>query len=291
MTETGANTVRRRLRSAYVTSLISISLVLFVAGILGVILFFATSVSNYLRENISITLVLKDNSKEVDVRLLQKTLDASEYVRSTHYISKAEAAEQLKEELGEDFLNMLGFNPLNASLEIYLHAPWAQNDSIQKIKNQLLRNPIIQEVYYRESLVEIINRNIQKITIVLLIFIGLLLVIALALINNTVRLAVYSRRFIIRTMQLVGAARAFIRRPLILRFVLVGLVGGLMADGMLVAMLYYLYRMFGELSMINDPVRIGILMGSIVFIGIFVNWISAYFALNRYLSMDEDQMY
>lgn len=273
------------------TSLISITLVLFVVGLLGVVILFAGKISEYVRESINISLVLREDAKDVDVRLLQKTLEATDYVKATKFVSKQDAAEQLKKDLGEDFLSVLGYNPLSSSIDIYLQSAYTNPDSLSRIVDKFRQNPLVQEVYYRKSLLEAINQNVQRISMILLLFVALLLAIALALINNTVRLSVYAKRFLIRTMQLVGASRAFIRRPFVLRSVLLGLTGGILADGLLIGMLYYLYRSLKDLYIIRDPVLMGILMIVIILIGVVINALSTYFAVNRYLSADEDQIY
>jgi cell division transport system permease protein len=284
-------TVRRRLRSSYLTSLISITLVLFVVGMLGVVIIYARKISEYVRESINVSVVLKDDARDVDIRLLQKTLDAANFVKATEYVSKDKAAEELKEDLGEDFLSVLGYNPLSSSIDIYLQSAYLQEDSLQIIEEQLNANPLVKEVVYRKSLLEVINQNLKRIGLIITMFGLLLLAIALALINNTIRLSLFSRRFLIRTMQLVGASRSFIRKPIILRGIFMGFTGGVLAVGMLIAMLYYLYREFRDLYIINDPRLLGLLLVLIICIGIILNWISTYFIVNRYLKMDEDQLY
>ncbi|PLX11221.1 MAG: cell division protein FtsX, partial [Marinilabiliales bacterium] len=213
MSKKETNITKRRLRSSYITSIISISLVLFLLGLLGLLVLNAKRLSDYVKENIGFSVILKENVKEVDVILLQKSLDASEYVKSTNYITKEEAAEELQQELGEDFINFLGFNPLLASIEVHLYAEYANQDSINFIEKDLQQYEQIKEVFYQKSLVSLVNENIRKISLIILIFSGLLLLVAITLINSTIRLSVYSKRFIINTMQLVGANRGFIRRP------------------------------------------------------------------------------
>jgi len=285
------HTTKQRLRSSYVTSLISITLVLFVVGLLGLVIVYAKKISEFVRESINISLILNENAKDVDVRLLQKTLDATTYVKSTRFVSKEEAATQLEDELGEDFLSVLGYNPLSSSIDIYLHSAYTQQDSMKKIEKELKSNPLVKEVYYRKSLLEVINRNLQHISMIIFIFSILLLAVALALINNTIRIAIYARRFLIRTMQLIGASRSFIRKPFVLRGIFMGLVGGILSVGMLTGLLYYVYREFNDLYLIKDPQLLGLLMVVIILFGILLNWISTYLAVNRYLSLDEDQLY
>src|SRR6056297_1571436 len=219
---------KRRLRSSYLTS-ISITLVLFMLGVLGLLILNAQRLSEYVKENIGFSIILKENVKEVDVILLQKTLDAAEYVKSTKYITKEQAAKELQEELGENFIDFLGYNPLLASIEVHLYADYANPDSIKIIEQDFQQYELIKEVFYQKSLVSLVNENIRKISFIILVFSGLLFLIAIALINNTIRLSVYSKRFIINTMQLVGATRGFIRRPFLFRSVWQGIVAALLA--------------------------------------------------------------
>ncbi len=204
---------RRKLQSSRATALISITLVLLMVGLLGLIVLHAQKLSDYVRENIGFSIIMKENVREAGIVQLQKTLDASRFVKSTEYITPEQAAEELQEELGEDFIGFLGYNPLLPSIELKLRADYTNIDSLEMIESELLANPDVKEIYYQKDLVHLINRNIRRISLVILGFSVLLLVIAIALINNTIRLSVYSKRFIIRTMQLVGATGGFIRRP------------------------------------------------------------------------------
>ena len=186
-------------------------------GILGLLILNAKRLSDYVKENLGFTVFLNDDVKEADANYLRKLLDASSYVRSTDYISKARAAKELQEELGEDFISFLGYNPLSAAIDVKLKAAYANPDSISKIKNNLLKFKQVKEINYQESLIDQVNKNVSKISLIILLFSGLLLFISLVLINNTIRLSVYSRRFIINTMKLVGATWGFIRQPFLMR--------------------------------------------------------------------------
>ena len=201
---------KRRVASSSVTTVISLSLVLFLLGLLGLIVLSAKKVSQHVKENIGFQIYLKEEAKEVDINKLQKSLDAKAYVKSTEYISKERALEIYKEDVGEDFMQFTGYNPLPASIDLRLNADYANNDSIAWIKTEILAENIVQEFDYKESLVMMIDKNIKTISLYFLIFIALLMTIAVALINNTIRLAIYSKRFLIRTMQLVGATKMFI---------------------------------------------------------------------------------
>ncbi len=285
------NITRRRLRSSYVTSLISVTLVLFLLGLVGLLLLNAKNLSDYIKESFSFSVLIRENAKDVEVKLFQKTLDAKSYVRSTRYVSKEQAASELQKELGEDFLRVLGYNPLLSSVDVYLKAEYAHPDSLAKIVKEISSYPIVKEVYYQESLLMAINQNIRKITLFLLAFSGLLLLIALTLINNTVRLMLYSRRFIINTMQLVGASRSFIRRPLLLRGAVQGLLGGILAAAMVAGIIYLLQRDFRDFYLIRDYIHIIVLVSGIIITGVMITLISTFFAVNKYLSVEEDKLY
>jgi len=282
---------KRRLRSSYLTSIISITLVLFMLGVLGLLILNAQRLSEYVKENIGFSIILKENVKEVDVILLQKTLDAAEYVKSTKYITKEQAAKELQEDLGENFIEFLGYNPLLASIEVHLYADYANPDSIKIIEQDFQQYEQIKEVFYQKSLVSLVNENIRKISFIILIFSGLLFLIAIALINNTIRLSVYSKRFIINTMQLVGATRGFIRRPFLFRSVWQGIVAALLAIGLLNGVLYLAQKEFKEVINFQDIEIIGVLFLGVLFIGIIINWISTFFAVSKYLRMNVDKLY
>lgn len=291
MSKKEANITKRRLRSSYFTSVISISLVLFLLGMLGLLVLNANRLSVYVKENIGFSVILKENVKEVDVILLQKSLDASEYVKSTKYITKEEAAEELQQDLGEDFVEFLGFNPLLASIEVKLYADYANEDSIKLIENDFLKYEQIKEVFYQKSLVSLVNENIRKISLIILVFSGLLFLIGITLINSTIRLSVYSKRFIINTMQLVGATRGFIRRPFLYKSAGNGILSGLIAIGLLVGILYLSQQEFKEIISFKDIEIIGILFFGVLFIGIIINWISTFLAVSKYLKMKVDKLY
>jgi len=286
-----ANITKRRLRSSYVTSIISISLVLFLIGLLGLLVLNAKRLSDYVKENIGFSVILKENIKEVDVILLQKSLDASEYVKSTKYITKDEAAQELQTELGEDFIGFLGFNPLLASIEVHLHAEYANQDSINLIEKDLQQYEQIKEVFYQKSLVSLVNENIRKISLIILVFSGLLLLVAITLINSTIRLSVYSKRFIINTMQLVGATRGFIRRPFLFRSAGNGILAALIAMGFLAGVLYAAQKEFRDIISFQDIEIVGILFLGVLLFGIVINWMSTYFAVSKYLRMKVDKLY
>jgi cell division transport system permease protein len=282
---------KTRLRSSYLTLVISISLVLFLLGVLGMVLINAHGLSDYFRESLSFSILLDEEAKEADIRMLQKDMDAKPYVKSTEYISKDEAATKLKEDLGEDFVNFLGYNPLSPSIDVFLYAGYTSPDSVANIEKYILEYPFVKEVYYQESLLYLINENVKKISLFLLIISSFLFLIALTIINNTIRLSVYSKRFLIRTMQLVGATRSFIRRPFLFRSALHGLIAALIAMTLLLGLLYLVEREFFMLFTFQNTSMLLILGAAIIIIGILINLISTFFSVNRYLSISDDKLY
>lgn len=282
---------RRKLQSSRLTALISITLVLFMLGLLGFVVLHAQKLSEYVRENIGFSIIMKENVREAGIVQLQKELDASPYVKSTEYITPEQAAEELQEELGEDFIGFLGYNPLLPSIELKLRADYTTLDSLQRIETALLANPDVKEVYYQKDLVHLINRNIRRIGLVILGFSALLLVIAVALINNTIRLSVYSRRFIIKTMQLVGATGGFIRRPFVWRGVMQGFFASFIAILFLSLILYFSQREMPELVNLQDVGLILTLFLFVLITGILLTWLSTWFAVKKYLRAQADQLY
>ena len=271
--------------------MVSISLVLFTLGILGIIILNARQLSNYVKENIELSIILDDKAKEADIIQLQKKLDAAAYTKSTEYVTKEEAAEDLQKELGEDFVSFLGYNPLFPSLDVRLHADYANSDSLEFIEKNLSESKIVKEIHYQRSLIDMINENIKMLSIILLVFTGLLFLVAVALINNTIRLSLYSKRFLIKTMQLVGATRSFVRRPFVFKGMANGFYGGLIAVCLLAAMLYVSSIKIPELFAIQQLELIAILFGIIILVGIFISWISTIFAVNKYLRLKVDDLY
>ncbi len=282
---------KRKLRSSYATTIISISLVLFLLGIIGFLYLNANRLSVYVKENLGFTILINDNAREAEVVRLQKVLNAAAYVRVAEYINKEQAAETLKEELGEDFVEFLGYNPLLASIEVKLAAAWANPDSMARIEAQINSFPQVKEVYYQKNLLDAIHENVKRITIVLAIFSLLLLLIAIALINNTIRLSVYSRRFLINTMQLVGATRGFIRKPFLLKSVLHGLAGATVAIVLLSIFIYGLSNEMNGVIGFSNIFLIAVLFLIVIGIGIFITFISTFFAVNKYLRLKTDQLY
>lgn len=282
---------RRRLKSSFITTIISISLVLFMLGLFGMVVLHGQWISVQIRENISLSVILKGNVQEKAIQDFQKNLDKQAYVHSTQYITRDEAARELEEALGEDFIAFIGYNPLLPSIEIRLNAPWANIDSMMMIERNLLANRAVDEVIYQKSLVHLVNENIRRIGMVLLAFSLLLLLIAVALINNTIRLSVYSRRFLIRSMQLIGANHSFIRKPFIMQGILHGVLSAVIAIGLLGGVMYVSQREIPELAAIQDLKMILIISASVIILGIFISFISTFFAVGKYLRSSLDELH
>jgi cell division transport system permease protein len=282
---------KRKLQSSYLTTIVSITLVLFMLGILGLLVLNSKKLSDHVRENIGFSIIMNPGVREACVMELKKTLDASDYVKYTEYITPEEAAKELQEDLGEDFIGFLGYNPLLPSIDLRLNADYANIDSLQVIEKQLLTNPDIKEVYYQQSLVEMINANVRRIGLFILVFSVLLLIMAVALINNTIRLSVYSKRFLIRTMQLVGATKNFIRTPFILTGILHGLIAALIASSALVGIIYVLLQEVPELFTLKDFNLFVILFAFVIMAGVFITWFSNLAAVNKYLKAKPEDLY
>ena len=282
---------RKRLQSSYITTVVSITLVLFMLGLLGLIILHSKKLSDYVKENIGFSVIMKDKIKEAGIIKLQKILDATEYVKSTKYITKEEAAKEFTEELGEDFISFLGYNPLLPTIEVRFKAEYANNDSLTIIKEKILANNNVKEVFYQESLVDVVNKNVRKIGIIILGFSALLLIISIALINNTIRLSVYSKRFIIRSMQLVGATRRFISKPFILTGIVQGIVGAFIAILLLAGIIYVSQRELPELINLQDIDMFLSLFGIVILLGVLISWLSNYFAVRKYIRIKRDHLY
>ncbi len=282
---------KRRLKSSYVTTVVSISLVLFMLGMLGLVVLHARKLSDYVKENIGFSIIMKENVKEAGIIQLQKILDATPYVKSTQYITKEEAAKEFSEELGEDFTSFLGYNPLLPTIEVRFKADYANNDSLTIIKDKILANSNVKEVWYQESLVDVVNKNVKQIGIILLGFSLLLLIISIALINNTIRLSVYSKRFLIRSMQLVGATRGFISKPFILRGIAQGLIGAFIAVILLTGIIYLSRQEVPELIDLQNPDMFLSLFGIVLLLGIVITWLSNYFAVRKYIKIKTEKLY
>ncbi|HOE04272.1 MAG TPA: permease-like cell division protein FtsX [Bacteroidales bacterium] len=285
--------IKSRLRGAYFTSSISVSLVLFLLGIIGLLVLNAKMISDYVKENICFTLILKEDIKEPDIKKFQKTLDTYDYIKSTEYITKEKAAEIMKNDLGDDFVQTLGYNPLLPSIDVYLDAGYANPDSLVAIEKKFNSyTDYVKEVSYQKNLVHLISENVSKISLFLLVFSVLLMLVSFALINNTIRLMVYSKRFLIRTMQLVGATKGFIRKPFLLSGLYQGIASSMVAIILLTVMIYFSSSQLKEIINVEDYYKIIASLYLIVLsLGVIISVTSTYLAVNRYLKIKTSNLY
>lgn len=284
-------TSRKKTKSVYISTVISIALVLLMTGLLGLILVHAKNLSKFVRENLVVNVIVNDNVSEGDVLSLQKDIEKDPYVLQTEYTSKELAAKNLTEDLGEDFVEYLGHNPLLPSIDVYLKEQYANTDSIADFISKVSQNSKIKEVVYQESLIDVVNDNIKIISIVILAFTIILLVIAVALINNTIRLAIYSQRFLIKSMQLIGATRNFIRKPYILYGILHGLIGALIAILLLLVTLQFAQKQVPELIFLRNWYEFVMIFITVSALGILISGLSTYFAVTKYLRAKSHSLY
>jgi cell division transport system permease protein len=285
------STSSKKTKSVYVSTVISIALVLLMTGLLGLILIHANNLSNHVKENIVLNIIMKESVAERNVLAFQKKVDENPAVLSSEYISKDSAAAKLSAELGEDFVTFLGHNPLSASIDVYLKADYANKDSVDVFIKQVTADSQVNEVVYQESLIELINQNIRVIMLVILAIAMILLVIAIALINNTIRLAIYSQRFIIKSMQLVGATQSFIRKPFMNYGMIHGLVGGLIAIALLLLSLYLAQREIPEIKLLTDWTAFSLVFLGVIVLGVLISAVSTYFAVSKYLKLRSNELY
>lgn len=282
---------QRRLKTSYASTIVGITLVLYMLGLLGLLIMHANKLSDYVKENIGFTVFLNEDVKEVDIIQLQKTLDARDYIKSTEYITSEKAAKDLQEDIGEDFVTFLGYNPLPPSIDVRFKADYAVADSLSALQAELEKNTYVKEVQFQESLVTGVNENLRKISLIILGFSVLLMVISIALINNTIRLSVYSKRFLLRTMQLIGATENFIRRPFLLKGIVQGIVASVIAILSLVFTLYFAQKEVPELQELQDATLFIKLFIFVMVLGIIISWASTYLAVRKYLRIKTDYLY
>jgi cell division transport system permease protein len=291
MEEFEASESSKKTKSIYISTVFGIAMVLLMVGLLGLILVHANKLSRYVKENIVLNIYVDETAHESDVLQLQKQLDANPIVKQTQYVSKEIAAQNLKKDLGEDAVKFLGYNPLSQSLDVYLKADYANNADIKKFKTELLKNPMVKEVEYQQSLVDQMNQNVTSISLIILGFTVIFVILSVALINNTIRLAIYSQRFLIKSMQLVGATKSFIRKPFILYGIWHGLLGALIAIVILMVTLYIAQKEIPDLVILQDYTEFGIVFALVVGLGIFISGFSTSLAVNKYLRLKIYNLY
>ena len=282
---------KRRLRSSYVSVVISISLVLFLLGVLGLLVLNTKKLSNYLKESAAITLYLKNTVEKDQILNLQVSIDEQEFTKSTKYVSKDEAAEIYKQENGEDFMDFLGYNPLENSIDIYVKADFVSPEKMEEIEALYQSNQFVSSVSYDKPLIDLLSKNVKRISLFILVFSGLATLVVVVLINSSIRLSVYSKRFTIKTMQMVGATKRFIRKPFIWNSVKLGLIGALLAIIELGVLLYYLDRTFPEFGMIDNRVEMASLFAIVFCLGIMITWMSTFLATQRFLNLRTEELY
>jgi len=282
---------KRRLISSYFSVVISIALVLFLLGSLGLLVLNAKSVSDNFKEQVILTIYLEDSSKSVEIKQLEKSLAFSDYIKQTKFISKESAADFMKLEYGEDFLDDIGYNPLKNSIQVNLKADYVTTRRLDSISESTLKKNFVEDIKYDKDLVSLMNSNVKRLSLWILIISGIFTAIAVLLINSSIRLAVYSKRFSIKTMQMVGATKKFIRRPFIWRSIRLGIIGSLMAITGMAIVLYYVNISFPEFQLIQNKLSIGLLFASIFLTGILIAWWSTFFATQRFLKLKTEQLY
>ena len=283
--------MRRRLANAYLSAVISISLVLLLVGVASLLLVNAKSVSDYFKENMQISVLLKPETEDSDAVAFQTQLDSLPYIHSTRFISREEGTEEMKAMLGEDFLSVFETSPIPSSLELTLEAEYVSSDSLEMVKRNLLDSPLVDEVDYQLSLIATLNENIGKISLILGIFIILLLFISFVLINNTVRLNVFARRFTIHTMKMVGATRSFIRSPFMVQAVFQGLFAAFLAILLLLVGLFFLRNSFEQLFQIFQLRMLLLTIGIVIVAGVVICVVSTYFVVNKLISLKRGELY
>jgi len=282
---------KRKLISSYFSVVLSIGLVLFLLGVLGLLVLNTKKLADHFKEQIKISVFLKDNAKEVEVDQLQKSLVMSDYTKSAVYVSKEEAAEMHSAEIGENFLDFLGYNPLKNSIDVALKADFVSTAQVEEIASELAKKDYVEEVSYDKPLIALLTDNVKKISFWILIASTVFTLIAVLLINSSIRLSIYSKRFIIKTMQMVGATKRFIRRPFIWTNIKLGILGSLIALMALGIVLYYVDKNFPELNLLQDFIILSILFIGVFVLGVLISLISTYFATQRFLNLRTDDLY
>ncbi len=277
--------------NAKITSIVSVTLVLLLMGLTVLTFFMGNGISSYMKENMSFSVMLSEDVSDADINSLRRKLDGMSFVKSSLFISKEEAKEQLIQDLGEDPEELLGFNPATDCIEIYLHSNYANSDSLIFVSQQIKAQTNVDDLLYRQDALDLVNDNLKKISTILLGLSLVLLFISFTLIRNTIRLSIYSKRFIINTMRLVGATNGFIRKPFIIRNIVDGVIAALLANVLIMGLLYYLSQQYADLRSVlqtNDMIYV---FASVVVLGIAITYISTIFAVNHYLKMKTNHLY
>jgi cell division transport system permease protein len=282
---------KRRLLSSYFSVVLSVFLVLFLLGVLGLFVINSKKLSDDFKEEIAMTVFFKNEANDSIINAFKEELKTARYVKSSVYVTKEEAAKTHTDVIGEDFMTFLGANPLQNSFDIYLNADYIDLNNISKIETKLRNNLMVSDVIYDKQLVNLVNDNIKKVSLWILISSAFLAVVAVLLINSSMRLSIYSNRFIIKTMQMVGATKSFIRKPFIWRSIKLGLIGSISAVLSLIGTLIYLNNSYPNLGILDNQLMIGLVLLGVLTAGILITWISTFFATQRFLNLRTDDLY
>jgi cell division transport system permease protein len=282
---------KKRLRSSYASVIVSIALVLFLVGLLGLIVLKTQDLAQHFREQVTLNVFLKEVKDINQISDFKKLIKEKEFTKKVEFVSKEDAAKLMQEEIGQDFLEFLGTNPLKDVLNIHLKSEFVTAEKMKEIEKSLLKNQLVYEISYDKPLIELLNKNIKQISLWILLFSGLLSLIAVVLINSSIRLSVYSKRFTIKTMQMVGATKSFIRRPFIWTSIKLGMFGALLAIIALIGMAYYIETQIPEISLLNNIYLLIIVFSSVFLLGIIITWLSTFFATRRFLNLRTHELY
>ncbi len=282
---------KRRLISSYISVVLSIALVLFLLGLLGMLVLNTKKIADHFKEKIALTVYLKDTAKEVEITQLKQSLTLAEYTKSATFVPKENAAEQLSADIGENFMEFLGYNPLQNSIDVYLKADFVSPEKLEEITTEITSKNFVDEVVYDKPLIALLNDNVKKISLWILIISAVFTFIAVLLINSSIRLSVYAKRFTIKTMQMVGATKSFIRKPFIWQSMKLGLIGAFLAMLGMTGVMYFLNKNFAELHLLDNLTMLVLLFVFILLMGIIITGISTYIATQRFLNLKTDQLY
>lgn len=282
---------KRRLISSYFSVVLSMFLVLFLLGILGFFVINSKKLSDDFKEEIVMTVFFKNEATDSTMIAFGEELKVAKFVKSSDYVTKEQAAKMHTDIIGEDFMTFLGANPLQNSYDIHLKAAYIDTENIRKIESRFLANDMIADIVYDKQLVSLVNDNIKKVSMWILIISGILALIAVLLINSSMRLAIYSNRFIIKTMQMVGATKSFIRKPFIWRSIRLGVIGAVLAIFALIGTLIYIDNTFPSLTILEDQLMVALVLLSVLVVGVLITWVSTFFATQKYLNLRTDDLY
>ncbi|SDS44110.1 cell division protein FtsX [Polaribacter sp. KT25b] len=282
---------KRRLQSSYISVVISIALVLFMVGVLGLILLKSTKVANHVKEKVAITLFIKDKVTQKQIKTFRESLLEEEFTKKAVYTSKEQAAKKYSKEIGEDFLQFLGENPLKNGIDIYLKADFVTPEKMQELETRFQKNAFVADVSYDKPLINLLTKNIKRVSFWLLVFSGFFALVSMILINSSIRLSIYSKRFNIKTMQMVGATKSFIRKPFIWRSIKLGFFGAFLALTGLAFVIYYVDKYIPSLALLEDYLTLGYLVGGVFLSAFIITWISTFFATQRFLNLQTDELH